>query len=271
MKELTLHDLQTFGLKIMKEIDHWCLEHEVNYSLCGGSLIGAIRHGGFIPWDDDIDIVMPRPEYEKFVKGFLHPDLVCIAPELGNSYLTFARVADTKETKNVAYCPWCTLPDVGLYVDIFPIDGECEDYGEFQQTMNWLKRKDATIYQIKGAKLPISSDLGGVRILKNIGKKILYGHYSLRKELESYMKVEKAIAFGATSYCGNLACPTAGVRERQRTKVFQNYIRIQFEDCELSAVRDYDEYMRDIFGDYMKLPPEKDRVPKHSEHKFYFK
>ena len=97
MKELTLKDLQRIGLQIMKEIDKWCLEHNVSYSLCGGSLIGAIRHKGFIPWDDDIDIVMPRPEYERFVREFRHPDLVCVAPELQNSYLTFARVCDIKK------------------------------------------------------------------------------------------------------------------------------------------------------------------------------
>ncbi len=271
MKELILKELQSFGLKIMKEIDRWCVEHDVNYTLCGGSLIGAIRHKGFIPWDDDIDIVMTRPNYQKFVHEFSHDDLVCIAPELGNSYLTFARIADTKTTVSYPYCPWCKTEGVGLYVDIFPLDGEPESKEDFDKLMAILKNKESQMYQIRGTLMPWTKDLGIVRTLKWLGKQILYGRYNYEKELSDYIKIMKSIPYEGSEYCGNLACPVAGLRERQRSEIFEEYIRISFEDCELSVVKNYDEYLSDIFGDYMKLPSEKDRVPKHSEHKFYYR
>lgn len=147
MKELEQKDLQHYGLEIIKEIDHWCVEHMVNYTLCGGSLIGAIRHKGFIPWDDDVDIAMPRPDYERFVHEFSHQDLICIAPELGNSWIPFARVCDTKYTIADPYAPWCTVQNFGVGIDIFPWDGEPDDEEEFKQHMKLVIKKAAVLYR----------------------------------------------------------------------------------------------------------------------------
>ena len=268
---MSLNDLQCVGLQIMKEIDSWCLEHKINYTLCGGSLIGAIRHKGFIPWDDDVDIAMPRPEYEKFVKNFSHRDMICIAPELGNSWIPFARVCDIKNTWAEPYAPWCTVKDYGVGIDIFPWDGEPDDEREFVEHMQRVINKIDILYQIRGAHLPLKLSLGGVRILKNIVKKLIYGRRDLNTVLKSLLLDIKKYPFGSTRYCGNFSCPSYGIKERSRKEVFMNYIRVPFEDCELSIISSYDEYLHDIFGDYMQLPPEKDRVPKHSEHRFYYK
>ena len=70
MKEMTLRELQLFSLEIMKDIHTFCMEHHILYSLLDGSLIGAARHKGFIPWDDDIDIIMRRPDYELFCNSY---------------------------------------------------------------------------------------------------------------------------------------------------------------------------------------------------------
>lgn len=271
MKELTLADHQRLGLEIVKEIDKWCTENKVRYTLFGGTLIGAIRHQGFIPWDDDIDIAMPRPDYNRLVKEFSHPDLICVAPELGNSLISFARVCDTKKTVSVPYCPWCTINHLGKWIDIFPLDGEPDDIGEFEALMQDIVKRQAKLYQIRGSKLPITMSLGLTRIAKNIGKRILYGHYDINKELSDLLEVIKGIRFGETNYSGNLSYPTYKTRERSKTKVFESFIRVKFEGEEFSILEYYDEYLRDVFGDYMRMPPEEKRVPKHSEHKFYFK
>lgn len=270
-KELTLRDLQTYSLKIIQNVDKWCVANGVNYTLCGGSLIGAIRHKGFIPWDDDVDIAMPRPDYEKFVSGFNHEGLICIAPELGNSLIPFARVCETKETLAVPYCPWCTIKDFGVGIDIFPWDGEPDDIHEFKQHMGKIRNQNALLYQVRGSRLPLTLNLGFVRICKNVGKKILYGNKDLETLLANLVTDIQKYRFGETNYCGNFSCPTYGEKERSRTEVFSSFTRIPFEDCELSVISNYDEYLRDIFGDYMQLPPINARVPKHGDHKFYFK
>ena len=117
----------------------------------------------------------------------------------------------------------------------------------------------------------LSKKLGIGRFLKNIGKKILYGHYRIDKVLDDLVSNIKLYPFGSTHYCGNFSCPTYGEKERSRTEVFMSFMRVPFEDIELSVISSYDEYLHDIFGDYMQLPPEKDRAPKHSEHKFYLR
>lgn len=271
MKELTLADHQRLGLEIIKEVDNWCTRNKVRYTLCGGTLIGAIRHQGFIPWDDDIDIAMPRPDYNRFVKEFSHPDLICVAPELGNSLISYGRVCDTKKTYSIPYCPWSTMDKLGKWIDIFPIDGEPEDMEEFGALMQDIVKRQAKLYQIRGSKLPITLSLGLTRIAKNIGKRILYGHYNLQAELDQLLKIIKKIGYGETNYNGNLSYPTYRTKERSRTEIFESYIRVKFEDTELSVSEHYDEYLRDVFGDYMRLPPEEERAPKHSEHRFFFK
>lgn len=271
MKELSLKELQTYSLQIVKEIDKWCASNGVNYTLCGGSLIGAVRHRGFIPWDDDVDIAMPRPDYERFVHNFSHEGLICIAPELGNSWIPFARVCDIKSTKAEPYAPWCKESDYGVGIDIFPWDGEPDDEEDFKQHMAEILKKTALLYQVRGAHLPIRKKLGFIRIIKNIGKKLLYGRYDIEETLRDLLQDIKKYPFGSTHYCGNYSCPTYNTKERSRTEVFCSFTRIEFEDCTLSIIEKYDEYLRDIFGDYMQLPPEDQRKPKHSDHKFYLK
>lgn len=127
MDILSVQEIQGVLLRIMKYIHAFCAENDILYSLDGGTLIGAIRHKGFIPWDDDIDIAMPRPYYEKFVKTFRDSEeYKLFAPERRNSYINYARVCDVKNTIGHFRTPW-TQEDVGVWVDVFPIDGEAED------------------------------------------------------------------------------------------------------------------------------------------------
>lgn len=70
MKPITTHELRKIQIEILKSIHNYCQENNLRYSLAYGTLLGAVRHKGFIPWDDDIDIMMPRPDYEQFLKGY---------------------------------------------------------------------------------------------------------------------------------------------------------------------------------------------------------
>ena len=99
MNYLSVKEIQDVLLRIMKYVHTFCVENDIKYSLEGGTLIGAIRHKGYIPWDDDIDIAMPRPYYDKFVKEFIDTDeFKLFTPERNNSYINYARVCDIKNT-----------------------------------------------------------------------------------------------------------------------------------------------------------------------------
>ena len=135
--ELSLEELHNQSLQIVVEIDSFCRQNGIRYTLAFGSLLGAIRHKGFIPWDDDIDLAMPRPDYNRFVRMFKVDGLVCVAPETNTSYLTFARVADARATWCKPFLPWSSKRnDLGVWVDIFPIDGESDDMKEFSSQID---------------------------------------------------------------------------------------------------------------------------------------
>ena len=126
MRDITeLEELHQIELDMLKEIDRICRRENIQYYLAGGTLLGAVRHKGFIPWDDDIDIAMARDEYERFLKVMKkerHPYLKIFAMEFDKEYqYTFAKVVDTR-TRLIEEIGK-DLPDMGVFIDIFPIDG----------------------------------------------------------------------------------------------------------------------------------------------------
>ena len=118
-------EIQEIELEILSNIAAVCEQHQWRYFLAGGTLLGALRHKGFIPWDNDIDISMPRRDYEKLLQFYKENGnryKILQVGENTNYYLPFAKVVDT-ETLLVEKSIETQVPELGLFVDIFPIDG----------------------------------------------------------------------------------------------------------------------------------------------------
>ena len=144
MKNLTSKEIQQIGLSILKKFADYCEEHGLHYSLAYGTLLGAARHEGFIPWDDDVDVLMGREDYDKMIeyynKGERIDGLSLLYPNETSDYLTpFAKLCDDrtvakeKSTKNKH----------GVWIDIFPVDKVPEDPNKalkFQKHMIFLRR-----------------------------------------------------------------------------------------------------------------------------------
>ena len=121
-RRLSLEEVQAKCLDIMLDVHDFCLKNGIKYSMSGGTLLGAVRHKGFIPWDDDVDIFMLRPDYDRFVSTYESPRYVLMSMERDKWYsLPFAHVADVTETEiewmNVPFCH----ENGGVKIDIFPI------------------------------------------------------------------------------------------------------------------------------------------------------
>ncbi|MCQ2319863.1 MAG: LicD family protein [Bacteroidales bacterium] len=274
MKELTLKELQSFELDILKDIHLFCLLNSIKYSLYGGSLIGALRHKGFIPWDDDIDIILPRPDYERFVKNY-HSDKFEVL-YLGNdksNKLAFARVCDSKKTSMVTTEPW-TNHNVGVWIDVFPADGFPVDEVAQKELYEKSVKVRELITFIRKSMPPIDFSRGVLSCGKRVIKKaitlngasafVLVG--KLNRNIQKYH-------FGETPYWASLSCVDRRqiMHKHYPIECFRDCISAQFEDTEVMIMNGAETMLGIMYGDWQKLPPVEDRKPKQSYIHFYWK
>ncbi len=273
MKEMTLQDIQSVSLDILKDVHNYCIAHDIKYTLFGGTMIGAIRHKGFIPWDDDIDVAMPRPDYERFINEYVSErgyELIC--EEKGNSLLAFARIVDKERTIVKASLPW-TNQTTGVCIDVFPLDGAPDDKDEAKRYISSLRRY-WTYAKLSRVALRHLSDYKSVKTKMNIlVRKILFRNPICRNInwTRLYSDKCKQIPYGSTRHFANVSFMEYGMKEYQETADFETTVLVDFEDEKFCVCNGYDHLMRVKYGDYMQLPPEKDRIYKHGGSKYYWK
>lgn len=262
MREITdLDEIKKIELEIMKKIHQFCEENKIEYFLSYGSLIGAIRHKGFIPWDDDIDIFMARPEYEKFLKLFpkyeekLNLKLVNhkTVPYYGRN---LSKVIDTN---TVLYEPVYKSDDpIGVFVDIWPLDGVPNN-----RIIRWWHIKKANFLK----KLILASSMKK-NDAYSMGKNICITIANLfnSKKLVLYMeRIAKQYLYEKSDY---VKCYPAKHVLYKKTN-FNKRVEVKFEDSIFYAPIGYDKILRDEYGDYMNLPPKDQQIPHHVINTFY--
>ena len=256
MQRLTIEDIHKVALEILKDVDLVCRRNSISYTAIGGTLIGAVRHKGFIPWDDDIDIAIKRDDYERFLQ--LYRSQKDSRFELfdykhdKDYYNQFAKVSDTSTFVVDQFDR--NIEDLGVSIDVFPID-----YRPSHSINKDYKHMRRLIYE-----LHISMEYESSNILKNNAKKFLrtffirkdYFHY-LRK-IEDYATAENDnkrsdLAGTFSSGCGEY--------DMFRREIFEEYCNLPFENMQIMAVKEYRYFLGHRFGNYMELPPEEDRVP----------
>lgn len=259
MKEMTIEDVHGVTLNIMKEIHEFCVANDIKYSLAYGSLIGAIRHTGFIPWDDDIDVWMTRPMYEKFTKTFVSKNGYRHSSMYDkDSLICFSRVYEVEKTSirmNVKSCDG----DIGVFVDILPLDGvpnneaqRTEQYKDFSKMISCLYHARYWMNYIE-RNSGLRKVSGMCHLLYNMLKR---GSYHAAHE--RMISIAKEYSFENSDYCCYFQCGDAYRKNQQEllpTSCFDNYVLKEFEDTELMIIEEYDKILNRIYGDYMVLPP----------------
>ncbi|MCF0105985.1 MAG: LicD family protein [Holdemanella sp.] len=257
-KELTMEEIHDVGLRLLKDFHKWAVENDVKYSITYGTLIGQIRYKGFIPWDNDIDIMVSRPDFEKLVDFYLKGNKINDQTALVHYkvdpkfHLCYARVTDTNTIINHGYVNE-QYDNSGVWLDILPLDGFYPDkYTKFHEAYRIWVRALTLFYQFHHKDLP----------LIYWGKKVVKLFYS-NKNNKCVDRVNALIQKykydnGDNEYVADLTQPYPCVIKKA---CMDDIELVPFEDTELYAIKDYDEFLRSIYGDYMTPPPENERIP----------
>jgi lipopolysaccharide cholinephosphotransferase len=257
----TLRKLQLKELDTLVYFKEFCDKNNLLFYLCGGCCIGSLRTGGFIPWDDDIDILMPRDDYEKLYKlwdndrqerfKLLRTDEKIFT---GNIFTT---IVDTETTCVKANQAHLDIP-FGIMMDIFPIDG-CPK-GKFKRTMQKL---NAMIYSLFLAQI-VPENHGGIMAL---GSKFLLSIVKSPKAREKkWRNAERRMSKYKISDCEYITELCEGVHSMQPEypkEWFASAVYREFEGLQMPIPVGYDPYLKKAFGDYMTPPPEDKQKPHH--------
>ncbi|MBR4389306.1 MAG: LicD family protein [Prevotella sp.] len=274
MKEMTLQEVQQVSLEILKDVHRFCEANGINYTLFGGTMIGAIRHKGFIPWDDDVDIAMPRPDYERFLKMYQsEKGYKLFASGSKENFLAFSRVCEMEKTSAVnVKMPWANQP-TGVWIDIFPLDGAPDDEKECElllEKLRWHWRKSC---YARTAKSPLSARKGGADKLKTCVKKLVYNDWFItpQRVISHYNQTASKIPWRATGHFWNCSYLRYGMKEYQEMSDYTSTVLVPFEDAMFRVCNGYDHFMRTKYGDYMQLPPEDKRKSNHALCSYYWR
>ena len=268
MAELSL--FQKFTLETLVWVDKFCKEHGITYYLIGGTMLGAARHSGFIPWDDDVDIAMPRKEYNRFmvlVKDKLPPHKYLQNYSLENYPVHYIKIADDRITIQTPSLTGTNIT-TGAFLDVFPLDG-VPSY----RWLQWIHYKRIRFYfQFVNARYRSDKDFRRIRagdpwlplklILRKIVKALPKGVIDIVHA--RYDKVLSKYDYDKCEMVSNLL----GIRkmkEIMRREYFGNGKLVNFEAYQFVGVERPHEYLSRLYGDdYMELPPESQCVSHHN-------
>ena len=247
-----LRQLQVIQLEMLVEVDRICRKCDIRYNIIAGTLLGAVRHGGYIPWDDDADIALLRPEYEKFRKA--------CKTELDKSRFYFQDHRKTKGYRwgygklrrkgtiflreHQEHMPY----EQGVFIDIFPLDGVPDDY-----ILRSIKNFECfCVRKILWSKVGKRADNKLIKrliytILDKIPEKKVTNYYNgmIHRANSKYTKMVRILMF-----------PTPNETYGYYRKWYENSKTILFEGKPFQGIADYDEYLRFKFSNYWELPPE---------------
>lgn len=265
-QELTVQEMQAISLEILHTVATICEQQNLRYFLIYGTLIGAVRHHGYIPWDDDVDIMMPRPDYDillNYLKVHIrdYPNLEVFNREECMEYpYMITRISDNRYViKMENEKPF----GMGIFIDIYPYDGlgntkkEAIRYGLrgdrlsslcFQATREHFSMGTTTSLFRKIIKYPVYV------VSRIIGKEYF------QNRLEKLAKVKE---YDSSEYVGCVVWLSGGKKDIFLRRWFDKTIKMPFDKYEFCVPKFYDEILRHGYGDYMKLPPQKEREGHH--------
>ena len=260
---LQSQEVHSLLVEMLRSFAEYCEKYGLRYYLVGGTLLGAVRHQGFIPWDDDIDVGMPREDYGRFLslveKEPISDEYKIISAREGTLPLPFAEMIHINtrlERPTSAYLEEKSR-QLYLFLDIFPQDGWPESIGEAKSLVRKAKWKRFLILQSRAT-------IGaGTNLVRKISKIpfILWGRFlGTDRICMSLDRFAQNWKFDESKYVGAITYGIYGLGERCLREEVVDFKQVEFEGTRFCAPGCWDSYLRAIFGNYMDLPPVEKRV-----------
>jgi len=256
-------DLQTKMLEVLEELIRVCEENGLTYFACGGTCIGALRHDGFIPWDDDLDVFMPRPDYEKLwqLRDRFQSDKykLCRTTKEKNYHHRVQQLVDL----NTTFINQRSVDEDiehGVYIDILPMDAcaptKTKRLAQMIQSMLYSVYNVQCLPEFHGGKMFRTAVGIALKIIPS--KNMRYRIWSRCERKMTKYDWDKA------TQAVELTASMKVLRNPYPREWFVGVTKHKFEDIEINLPSGVDNYLKQVFGDYMSLPPESERHPRHN-------
>lgn len=265
MEEIKLEELKKIEFEVMCQIREICREQNIMYFLDGGTLLGAVRHNGFIPWDDDIDICMPRPDYNRFIDYCKNNDTPfgLASHETDSKYTQLFAKAYAKDTVCEEIYGNRQKAEYGVCVDIFPLDG----LGNSQDEA--LKLLHKSLFKRSLLKAANWKSFFKSKTRKWYVEPVRFVFFVLsrfvnpQKLIYKIEKIYRDIPYESSKKVG-VVCGLYDDKEIMDCTIFEKFTYAVFENEEFTIPERYDAFLTNLYGDYMELPPPEKRVTHHT-------
>ena len=271
MKKIELEELKKIQYNILLYIKEICDKYHIKYFIAFGTLLGAVRHKGFIPWDDDIDVVLLREDYERLVEvmkrechEYYH---FCDMRNMERCHGPYAIMEDRRTCVFHERFDNKLLEEEGVSVDIFPLDDVPDDIKALKKILKYQKFWKAC----NNLRISVKFSEKDTALKKTVKKisKMFVGVIGKEKIYAGFNKILSRKLEGECHLVGELMCDPA-LKSCYRKEIFQETIELKFEKDYFPAPKNYDEFLRRSYGDYMEFPPEEERVSLH-EYDYYWR
>ncbi|MGN0528807.1 MAG: phosphorylcholine transferase LicD [Eubacterium sp.] len=264
-RKIKLDEIQGLELDVLVKLISFFEENDIMYFTSGGTTLGSVRHKGFIPWDDDIDIYVPRPDYDRMMKisdGKLIDGYISIKKPGDKDYIyQFAKACNERTViyeQNVSDEKYA----IGIFVDIFPLDkhydSKFKNFFLIAKTKWYRSLLEAASNQINLSKKGSAKWL--IKELVRAIQKPLTKHWTVEKTAAYIDNIGRKMQAKDTHCLGDLVMKGNKNKDYYNADYFKSAAVGEFEGHKINNPIGYDAYLKEMYGDYMKLPPEENRV-----------
>lgn len=270
-RKLSFREAQLGALEVLKELSALCDAHGWKYFLAYGSMLGAVRHKGIIPWDDDIDIMMPRPDYEALREYFCQNESKLLPLKLFNKETVsnyphmIARISDQRY-----HLVFDNEKDygIGLFVDIYPLDGVGNNYDRAVQLLRKTKRIASLCFLTGRKSFGVDNTRSKLKLLIKFPAYCWAKLMGNRHYINKLAKLSKTFDYSTSKYVACVSWPEGDVGGKSRDIYEKSWINelieVPFEDTTVKIPAAYDILLTQSYGDYMQCPPEDKRTTNHT-------